>query len=843
MEKKPLLCSANEKRTTLLQIQGIHLMVEKAIIATLLLSSASAVCLAEETDTLISQEIGEVYITASIKETTSLGKRPLSLSVMDEGEMSAKGIRSIKDIGAMIPNLFVPDYGSRQTSAMYVRGIGSRIGSPAVGLYVDNMPFYDKSAYEFTFYDIQSMEVLRGPQSTLYGRNTMGGLIRVNTRSPFDYEGTDVHLGYSTGDNKRNASLTHYHRISDKMAFSAGGFYDGSSGFFDNDMTGKSVDGYEAGGGRIRAIFKPTERLNMDASVHYEYTDGGAFPYYYTGTTQGEEEHAGLTGLITSNLEGKYRRSLLTAGLHTAVRMDKLSLHSVTTYQNMSDRMFMDQDFISDDIYSLEQKQKSNILSEEITLKGLRKGNVSALVGANFFYQWLDTKAPVTFRKDGVEWLNNTINTAANRYMPTVQSGPMSMRFIFADNIAGDQLAFYDNFDTPTLGSSLFSQFNFDDLFGANGLSATLGLRLDYERFWMDYAGWYDFTHVYSLKGHLTMPSMEKDITMVPEAEYQVSNHSLIGSLATDYLQLLPKFALQYEFGNGKVYASVSRGFRSGGYNVQNISELMRSQMQTDMMTDVRDATVPVLQSQPMVPEDTKVQVTGMLNRMASGSIPDVRQTCQYDPEYAWNYEIGGRAEFLDKRLTVDATVYMSDVRNLQLSRMSETGLGRITVNAGKSRSAGLEATLRARPTEALALTGTYGYTHATFLDYSVQDGNGTDVDCSGNHVPYMPMHTMGADAEYTFSFRNHPIHSLSLGVGCTGAGRIYWDEPNRYSQPFYALLSARVKVSLGKVDVQVWGRNLTNKGYNSFWFESMNRGYEQHGTPLQVGLDLGLRL
>ena len=103
-------------------------MVEKAIIATLLLSSVSTWSLAEETDTLVSREIGEVYVTASPKETTSLGKRPISLSVMGEAEMASKGIRSVKDIGAMIPNLFIPDYGSRQTSAMYVRGIGSRIG-------------------------------------------------------------------------------------------------------------------------------------------------------------------------------------------------------------------------------------------------------------------------------------------------------------------------------------------------------------------------------------------------------------------------------------------------------------------------------------------------------------------------------------------------------------------------------------------------------------------------------------------------------------------------------------------------------------------------------------------
>lgn len=324
----------------------------------------------------------------------------------------------MRDMGSMVPNLFVPDYGSRQTAALYMRGIGSRIGSPAVGLYVDNLPYYDKSAYDFTYYDIESVEVLRGPQSTLYGRNTMGGLVRVKTRSPFAYEGTDLHLGYATGDNRRQASVTHYHRLSDRYAFVAGGFYDGSSGFFDNDLTGKAVDASETGGGRLRAIYMPTSRLTLDASLRYEYTDGGAYPYRYTGTLAGEEQYAHLKGLISANLEGRYRRSLLAAGVHAEYLMNTMALHSVTSYQNVRDRMFMDQDFLQADIYSLGQKQRINILSEELTLTGFRKGNAQGVLGASFFYQWLGTDAPVVFRKDGLEWLNGTINSNANRYMP-----------------------------------------------------------------------------------------------------------------------------------------------------------------------------------------------------------------------------------------------------------------------------------------------------------------------------------------------------------------------------------------------------------------------------------------
>ena len=81
---------------------------------------------------------------------------------------------SIKHLTGLVPNFYMPDYGPRLTSAIYIRGIGSRINTPAVGLYVDNVPYLDKSAFDFNTYDIERIDVLRGPQSTLYGRNAMG---------------------------------------------------------------------------------------------------------------------------------------------------------------------------------------------------------------------------------------------------------------------------------------------------------------------------------------------------------------------------------------------------------------------------------------------------------------------------------------------------------------------------------------------------------------------------------------------------------------------------------------------------------------------------------------------
>lgn len=805
----------------------------------------SAVAVNEVQDSMRVVSLDEVNIISNIKETGGMRQQPASSSHISVDNMSAKGDNGLKALGTMAPNFFVPDYGSKQTSAIYMRGIGSRIGTPTVGLYVDNVPYYDKTAFDFSFFDVESVDILRGPQSTLYGRNTMSGLIKVHSFNPFYYNGTNIRLGYATAEQRRQVSAAHYQRVNDKFAFSAGGFYEGTNGFFKNDFTGKKMDNMESGGGRLRAIWKATNRLTFDANVGYEYSDEGSYPYYYTGTLKGEEQYQDCIGKITSNLDSRYRRGMLNASLNTEYKTDAITLNSVTAYQNINDRMFMDQDFLKDDIYSLEQKQKIGTFSEEILLKnnGVKKWNW--IVGANVFYQKQDIIAPVIFRKDGVAWLNSTINTNANKYLPSIAAGPMTMNFKFADNIEGDNLAFNSDFNTPVFGAALFHQSTINNLFGIEGLSASLGLRLDYEDMSMKYNAAYTFNHTYSLMGVLT--PMNREITMVPEASHREEG-DYHGKMSNDYLQLLPKASVIYSFNHGNVYATVSRGYRSGGYNPQDVSEMLRSKMQTAMMKTVRDVTVPVLEAQPMVPADKKEAIKQILNRMATESPIDYSTLCTYKPEYAWNYEIGSHLDFMDKALSIDLSAFLINVTDLQLSKMSETGLGRTITNAGRSRSMGMELALRAHPVKALSLGLAYGLANATFRKYEVYDENTNtnhssssyaetaEVDCRGNRVPFVPSNTLNLDAAYTFSINNSALRAITLGVDYSYVGKIYWDELNKYSQSAYGLLGARMQFDFKHFDVQLWGRNLTDKKFNTFWFESMSRGFEQHGKPLQFG-------
>lgn len=137
-------------------------------------------------------DVEEIVVIAAPKENRKLREQPTAVTMLSQQDMQANQVNSIKSLTALVPNIFIPDYGSKLTSAIYIRGIGSRINTPSVGLYVDNVPYIDKSAFDFNYADIERIDVLRGPQGTLYGRNTMGGLIKVHTKSPFSYQGTDL---------------------------------------------------------------------------------------------------------------------------------------------------------------------------------------------------------------------------------------------------------------------------------------------------------------------------------------------------------------------------------------------------------------------------------------------------------------------------------------------------------------------------------------------------------------------------------------------------------------------------------------------------------------------------
>lgn len=773
-------------------------------------------------------ELHEVNVVASFKDNGPLRQQPASVTLIGSGQMNDHHIVSLKGASALVPNVFMPDYGSRLTSAIYIRGIGSRLNTPAVGLYVDNIPYVDKSAFDFNFYDIERVDVLRGPQGTLYGRNTMGGLMRVYTRSPFEHQGTDLRLGFATGDSHRNVSLSHSHRLGQHVAFTAGGYYEGGDGFFSNDQTGQKADAMQAGGGRFRLLFDDNRHWLLDFNVNYDYTDEDAYPYFYTGSlTGGVEPYPELVGHISNNRESTYRRSLLNAGLNVQFVADTWRMNAVTGYQYLRDRMFMDQDFLAPDIYTLEQKQRIGTFTQEVTFKNTNDSRWHWLTGINFMYQTLHTEGPVNFYDDGLRWLEGNING----YMPDVSQIPSLNRMGFTSmsvNFRDDALNMGGIFETPALNAAVFHQSTFDL---TSRLSFTLGVRLDYENLKMDY-------QAASLVNYGFKLANPRAAMMQVDLQDLTSTLFYGGVIERDYLKVLPKATLNYNFGSvGNLYLSVAKGQRSGGYNVQMFSDLLQGKMQNAMMLGIQEGVAAYLEqftAMGMPPSVIGSISQTMADNMPVGEDPTVEQVF-YRPEYSWNYEVGTHLNLADYRLLLDAAAFLIETRDQQIARFAPSGFGRMMVNAGRSRSYGAELSARFRPDSHWTFTGNYGFTHATFTDYDA----GGNQDYTGNYVPFVPEQTFGLDAAYSHHFEHSFVHTLSVGTNLNGTGRLYWTESNSASQPFYATLGARMALTTDHLTCTLWGKNLTDRHYQSFYFESASRGFEQHGKPLQVGVDL----
>lgn len=777
---------------------------------------ASPFLRAEETDSLRTVQMDEVVIVATPKETRALRELPIASTRLTQSQMRSKQVTGIKSLTSLVPNLFIPDYGSRLTTAVYIRGIGSRINTPAVGLYVDNIPYIDKSAFDFNYSDIEQIEVLRGPQSLLYGRNTMGGLIKVQTKSPFTYQGTDIRLGAATyGD--YNASLTHYHRISSRFAFSAGGFYEHGGGFFRNSYKGgERMDRSDAGGGRLHALFLPMDNLKLDLNVNYEYSDQGGYPYYYMGAVSPEDEQAGLSdyvGRIAYNDPSGYRRGLLNSGLNIEWQTPAFTVSFITGYQHLNDRMAMDQDFTPRDIFTLIQKQRSNTLSEEIVLKSKPSKRWQWTTGAFGFYQWLKTSAPVLFKRKGIEEL---IEGNANAAFPDSPQAPQMALSVHNENllIGGD-------FSTPQMSAAVYHQSTWND-FLLPGLSVSAGLRLDYEQMWLDYHSASDPMNFGFSFAMGPMRLEDNDMQAVS---------ALMGKMRHDYLQLLPRFSVEYEWRrNNNVYVTVAKGYRSGGYNIQMFSDLVQSQFINVMKQSME-------QSESLAP------IAEMVSAMMPEAEVDVEGTALYRPEYTWSYEAGTHLSLWQDRLTADLAAFLMNTRDQQVSQFSENGMGRVTRNAGRSRSVGAEVAVAARLTDAFTLNASYGYTYATFRDYQTVNDAGEAVDYRGRVVPFIPRHTLNIGGEYVFTLAPRKwFDRIRLNADYNAAGRIYWTEENTFSQPFYGTLNGRLSLEKGQGAVALWVRNALDKDYASFYFESMGNRFMQRGRPLQAGVELRCR-
>ena len=666
----------------------------------------------ELADTSVARHMNVDEVTVVGFKQDAPAKEALSVTSLSAANIRQAEMTSIKDLGYVVPNFFIPEYGTRQNSPVFVRGVGAKTNGPTVGFYVDGVPHMERSAFDDDLFDVSSLEVLRGPQGTLYGRNCIGGIINAYTRSPFDYQGTRVKVGYgSYNDIVVNAS--HYNKLNEKLAFAVNGSYHHNDGFFRNAYDDSKVDKFNEGFLRGRVFWKPAEHWTLIADLSYRNSDQGGYPY----ATYNPETRK--TGDINYNRYSSYLRQLTTAGFNARYEGQKFSFNSQTAYQYVDDNQGIDQDFMPNDLNWVNQRVRQNIFSEELTLKSKTSGCYQWMVGAFFFSD--------SYKK------STYIHYIPQNYcMPNL-------------------------YDSPTMGLSVYHQSSLRII---GGLNVKLGLRFDYEHAKENY------------EAYKTASAFDRTLgTPIDSYESRLN-----------FTQLTPKFALEYLFNDDEmVYASVARGYKTGGFNSAFTSDDERT----------------------------------------------------FDPEYNWNYEVGFKGSMLDHTLQADLTLFYVDWRHQQIAQ-TVVGVGNITRNAGHSDSKGVELGLTARPVQPLTLRLSYGYTYARFLDYE----KSATVSYTGNMLPFVPRETLSFRGAYTILPCCSAINRIVLSAGVNGMGKIYWNEENAVYQPFYTLLDAKVSVTSGRLTWEAWGKNLTNTDYLTYYFKT-NTGYGQQGRPLTFGTSL----
>jgi outer membrane receptor protein involved in Fe transport len=683
-------------------------------------------------DLLVSTDSSEFYMSLdevsvqAEKVESKIKDLPLSVTALPARLVERNGIETVNALTGMVPNFFMPDYGSKLTSPVFIRGIGSKRESPSVGLYVDHVPYFEKSAFDFEFYDIESIEILRGPQGTLYGRNTMGGIINIYTRKPGDKRETRFGIDYGNYGYKK---LTLYHNqpVTENFAFSLSGAYKDHKGYHHNEYKDQNIDKVESKSVKLKLHYDILNDLEANLMVSYEKSVQGGYPYAILNDSTGD------TDPIAYDHYSSYNRDILSSGFRLALNKPDYEVNYTASLQYLDDHQDIDQDFTSFSYVDVIQNNEQFMTSHEMNAFSKNRDGYNWFFGAFSFLQQTDREVFVSYGEDIYERL------------------PLPPGY--------KKLKYYDQ---PSEGHALYHQSSYS--LNQLGLKFTAGIRLDYERSELDYV-------------------FDKEI-----ANNTVNDTAFTGNL--NFFEFLPKVSVQKDvFSNSKTYFSIAKGYKAGGFN----------------STIERD------------------------------------QDKSYKPEQSWNYELGLKSYWLNKRLAFNTALFYIDWRNQQIYQTVPSGQGSMIKNAGKSQSYGIETEVSARIKNIEVFTN-WGLNRAEFIEYEKND----EEIYSDNRIPFAPEYTGILGATYSMPFYGSFFRSLNFYANYQMIGDFFWDEENSAKQDAYGLLNGRITLKTKYFDLGVWGKNMTNTDYNSYYFDMripgvLDNKYVQKGKPVIFGLSLAV--
>lgn len=607
-------------------------------------------------------------------------KQQLQVSVLDNRLIEQAQVSTPKEVSSLVPNVYMPDYGSAMTSSIYIRGMGSRINEPVMGMVVDGVPLLDKNMYDHVLQDVKRIELLRGPQGSLYGRNSPAGIMEIRTIQPLDFITRHIRgqASYGTANTIR-AQASCYEPVNARFGIGISGRYARTDGFYTNRFNNSKVDYSQQAGGRIVLDGRPSDAWRITGNLFADWTRQGAFPYANTST-----------GQIAYNAPGSYERLALLPSLRADYTYDGYHLQLVGSYQFMRDDMRMDNDYTTADIFTLQQKQHQHNASFDALLRAPKPCSwYEWTLGISSFAKINTMQAPVVFMREGIDEL---ILRNANHGIQTVFPND-------SIEITNNQLSIPSDFNLLNAGIALYHQSHFQF---ANW-HLTAGVRIDYERARMAYLSTADVTYRFTML----------------MTDYKEVHTKIKGEQTDHFIQVLPKLAMSYEGTWGTVYGYAAKGYKAGGYNPQIFSTITQNQVMTDLAADM-----------------------GMHLSIADPRFSDVTIT-RYKPETDWTFEIGAHltpAE--DLKMDVDVFHIRCFDQQVTVFPNGKT-TGRMMANAARSRMWGAEAALQYRWNKGAwqgLLDASYGFTDARFSSFNdgMGDYSGNIIPYAPQHTAHV---------------------------------------------------------------------------------------------------------
>ena len=452
----------------------------------------------------------ETVVVTARKWAEPLQSAPGAMTVKSAGELQSSGARDLREAARDVPNLTLGDFSVRRLTFPYMRGIGSGRNSPAVTTVIDGVPQLSYATANQELLDVERVEFLRGAQGSLYGRNTLGGVINIVPRLPTRTPATSTSLaaGNANAFDARAAMEGGLGSGTTAGSLSAGYFR--RDGYTENTVTGNTLDDRESFFGRAQLYWPEQGSWGFRLSLNGEADRDGDYALGDLATLRVEPHH------VSHDYEGRSDRDLAQP-VFTAMRQGEIAdLTSITAFQWWRSEDLTDLDVSPADLIRRANEESQEAILEELRLASPEQAPV--MLGKNASLRWLA----------GTFLYHSTYSQRAyNDYRPA-SAAMLGLPMPYQQ---------HDDADLEDTGVSLFGHAA---LTLAERLELGLGIRNDYEHRSAD---------IRSYSAPALMP------VTGPDGE-------------ADFNQVSPRASLGYHLApNAMAYVEAARGYKAGGFN------------------------------------------------------------------------------------------------------------------------------------------------------------------------------------------------------------------------------------------------------------------------------------